>query len=40
MGGNAAASLIGELKGLSAFQPAPDAAFTVVDEITGNRPRY
>jgi purine nucleoside permease len=39
-GGDAAASLIGELKGLSAFQPALDAAFRVggkvVDEITGN----
>jgi purine nucleoside permease len=43
-GGDAAASLIGELKGLSAFQPALDAAFTVggkvVDKITGDWSRY
>lgn len=43
-GGDAAGSLIGELKGLSAFQPSLDAAFTVggrvVNEITGNWSRY
>jgi purine nucleoside permease len=43
-GGDAAGSLIGELKGLSALQPSLDAAFVVggkvVNEITGNWGRY
>ncbi|WP_293976832.1 purine nucleoside permease [Sphingomonas sp.] len=43
-GGDAASSLIGELKGLSAFQASLDAAFgvgsKVEDEITGNWSRY